>query len=234
MAGNFVSDFVGTATGYIKLALAGVRLKDNSGNLAVRNNADSADASVTASTYNASGNTGLVINSDAAGTGSDYSITLARPASGMSANWTMTLPVSAGTSGFVLQTDGSGNTSWVSTASATNLFAVDTTSLAFGSSSSVSMFTLPANASVQYVRVEVDTLFNGTPSMSVGISGNTSKYMASTQVSLAGAGETAPVIFEVQPGITPTGSTESLIITYSAGGASAGAARVLVGYVIPS
>jgi len=49
-----------------------------------------------------------------------------------SAAWTMTLPTSAGTNGYLLQTDGSGNTSWV-TPPATGL-TVGTTSITGGTS----------------------------------------------------------------------------------------------------
>jgi len=43
-------------------------------------------------------------------TGATYNTTIAQAAS---ANWTLTLPATAGTNLYVLQTDGSGNTSWV-------------------------------------------------------------------------------------------------------------------------
>ena len=55
--------------------------------------------------------------------------------------------------------------------------------------------------------------------------------MGSGQVDLTAA---AGTIFEVDPGLTANGSTEDLIATYAAGSASAGAARILVDYVIPS
>lgn len=227
--GKFL-DLFGTTKALFQIAIGGVNLKNSSGDLVVRNPADDADAALTASTVNVSGNS-IVINSDAASTGSDYSITIARPTSGMSAAYTFTLPPDDGTADYVLKTDGNGNTSWAANSGATNQLAVDTTSLAFGSASTVSMFTLPANAVVQAVRVIVDTQFNGTPSLSIGISGTTSKYMSSTQLSLTAAGGT---IFEVYPGIAASGSTEALIATYSAGSASAGAARIEVDYVIPS
>lgn len=46
------TDFAGSLLGYIRLGLTGVRLKNSGGALAVRNAGDSADAAVTASTYN--------------------------------------------------------------------------------------------------------------------------------------------------------------------------------------
>lgn len=225
-----ILDFIGTSANAFKVAINGVLLKNSSGNLLVRNSGDSADAEITASKANISGDS-LVLNSDAAGTGADRTVTIARPSSGMTANWTMTLPTGPGTAGYVFQTDGSGNTSWVAAGSTSQCMTTDTTSLAFGSSTTVSMFTLPANAVVEAVRVIIDTVFNGTPSMSVGISGSTSKYMASTQVDLTAA---ATTVFEVYPGKTPVGTTEALQISYTANSASAGAARVEVDFVIPS
>lgn len=227
--GKFL-DLLGTSLAKLQIGIGGVNLKNSSGNLLVRNPADNADASLTASTVNVSGNS-FVINSDAAASGSDYSITIARPTSGMSASYTLTLPVDDGSANYVLQTDGNGVTSWVANSGATNQLATDTTSLAFGSSSTVSMFTLPANAVVQAVRVIIDTAFNGTPSLSVGISGTTSKYLSSTQVDLTGAAQS---IYEAYPGRASVGTTEAIIATYSAGSASAGAARIEVDYTIPS
>jgi hypothetical protein len=219
----------GTQTSKFQLAATGtgVVLKNDTGNLAVRNAADNADATATASEFLASGNTGLVINSDAAGSGADWSLSLARPTSGMTAAWTLTLPTSAGSPNQVLATDGSGNTSWVDSSSgATDI--TDTTALAYGSSSTVSMFTLPANAVILSISCIVDTAFDGTPSASVGISGNASKYMGSGDLNLnVAAGWT------VYPNIAPDASTEALQITYSAGSATTGAARFLVNYSIP-
>ena len=226
---SLFSDLLGTVGGYFKIGLSGVRLKNNSGNLVVRNTGDSADAEVTASKINVSGDA-IVINSDAAGSGADWSYTLNRPATGMSGTVSLTLPVEDGSPSQVLSTDGSGVLSWVTAASTSQLLSLDTTSLAHGSGGTVSMFTLPANAVVEYVAVIVDTAFDGTPSMSVGLSGSASKYLASTQVDLTTAAKT---IFRVHPGEPASVSTEALEIAYTAGGATTGAARVIVAYAVP-
>lgn len=224
---GFISDLKGTAIGYFKLALNGVRLKNNSGNLVVRNSGDSADAEITASKINVSGDS-LVINSDGAGSGADYKITLTRPTSGMSADYALTFPVDDGSPSQVLSTDGTGVLSWISASSTSSSLKFDSTTLAFGDSSPVTLFTLPANAVVHLVRIIVDTAFNGTPTVSVGISGTTSKYSATTQVDI----NTADV-YDITPSSIPVGTSESLIATYSAGGASQGSARILIGYYIP-
>ena len=222
------SDLYGTTKDAFKLGLSGVKLKNSGGNLLVRNSADGADAEVTAAKVNVSGDS-LVLNSDSAGTAADWKITLARPASGMSADVTLTLPVDDGTAGQVLSTDGSGNLSFVSAASTSLCDKVDTTSLAFGSSSPVSMFTTGAADVLNEVEIIVDTPFNGTaPSVSIGISGTASKYMAATEVDLKTAG-----VYRVHPGLAAAG-IESLIATYAADGRSAGAARIQVFYATPA
>lgn len=228
MAGKF-SDLLGTLAGYLKIGgTTGVRLKNSSGNLLVRNTADSADAEVTASKVNVSGNV-VDINSDAAATGADWLYRLQRPASGMTAAVTLTLPPDDGSPSQVLQTDGSGVLSWASAGSTANAEKVDTTTLAFGSSSPLALFSTAAADIITKIQVVIDTSFNGTPSLSIGISGTTSKYMAATDVDLAAA---AGTVFEVHPGLAAQG-VEALIATYAAGGASAGSARILVTRVTP-
>lgn len=228
---RWVSDLAGTMLGYFRLGSTGPRLKASGANLLVRNPGDSADAAITVSTVNVSGN-GFTINSDAAGSGADWAYTINRPASGMTAAVTLTLPVDDGTNGQVLATDGSGNLSWVSAASTDACVKVDSTALAHNSSSTVAMLTLPANAQVVLVRVYVDTAFNATgpATMSVGTAGSASKYMGATSVDLTTVGS-----YEVTPGEIPSGSTEAIQIAFSAGtSASAGAARVEVHYAIPA
>lgn len=227
---GWFTDLLGTTRAYFKIGgTTGVRLKNNSGNLEVRNTADSADAAVTTSKVNVSGDV-IDINSDAAGSGADWKYTVQRPASGMTAAVTLTLPPDDGTPGQVLQTDGNGVLTWVSAGATGLALKMDTTSLAYGSSSPVAMMTTGAADIIDHIDVIIDTAFNGTPSASVGISGSTSKYFAATDLDLTAA---AGTVFTVHPGIGAAGA-ESLIITYSAGGASAGAARFIVFYGTPA
>ncbi len=220
---------IGTQTGQFVLGLLGVRLKNNAGNLDVRNNADSAYADVTANKYNATGDTGLVINSDAAGSGDDWKLTINRAATGMTADVTLTLPVDDGTAGQVLQTDGSGVLSWTTVNTAATL-TTDTTSFAFGSAATVSMFTLPANAVVDSVKVIVDTAFDGTPTLSVGVNGGSaSQYVASGDTLLTVADR-----YDIPYQGVANGSTEALELYYAAGGATVGAGRVIVTYSVPA
>lgn len=229
MPGLF-SDLWGTTKAYFKIGgSAGVRLKNNAGNLEVRNTGDTADATITTSKVNVSGDA-VDINSDAAGTGADWKYTLQRPASGMTAAVVLTLPIDDGTAGQVLRTDGSGVLSWASAADTALALKLDSTSLAFGSTSPVAMFNTGAGDIIEYLLVIIDTPFNGTPSASVGIAGSTSKYAAAADFDLTAA---AGTVFMIHPGL-PAQGAESLITTYSAGGATAGAARIVVHYATPT
>jgi hypothetical protein len=204
-------------------------LKNSTGNLLVRNTGDTADASVTAAKVSVSGDI-LEINSDATAAAADWKYTLQRPTAGMAAALTLTLPVNAGSANQVLQTDGTGVLAWASAASTAACDKIDTTSLAFGTASPLALFSTGASDIINCIEVVVDTPFNGTPSLSIGVSGTTSKYLSATDVDL-----TAPAgsVFQVHPGLAAAGA-EALIATYAASGATSGAARVLVYFATPA
>lgn len=214
----------------LQFGINGLQLKSASGKIRARNAADDADAPLVGSVIAASGDS-LVLNEDAAGSGADWIMTISRPATGMSQALTFVMPANYGTADFVLKTDGAGNLSWAASASATNLEATDTTDLEFDSTGTVAMFQLPANAIVLSVKVVVDEAFDGAPSMSIGVTGELSRYLGSGQVDLKAA---AGTVFEVNPGLPAEGTAQDLIATYTAGSATEGAARLLVSYVIPS
>lgn len=225
-----VLDLKGTSNPSLQIEKGGTKLKNNAQSLQVRNAADTADAELTSSKVNISGED-LVLNSDAAGTGNDWRMTIRRALTGMAAHLTWVFPASYGSAGQVLGTDGNGNITLVTIGGSADKVGVDTTTIAFNSTSPVTAFTLPANAVVSTVDVIIDTAFNGTPSLSVGITGTTSKYMGSNEVDLK---DSAGSRWTSTPNNAPVGTTESIIITYAAGGATAGSARVLVSYFIPA
>lgn len=225
------ADILGTTRAFFRIGFTGPRLKSSGTNLLIRNSGDSADAEVTTSKLNNSGNT-VSINSDAAGAGADWRLDLSKNTAA-TAHLEVQFPPAKGTDGYLLRQK-AGTAGGVlelelvapGSQSTASLLA-ETTNLAFGSSSPVTMYTQSATAVIDKIQIVVDTAFDGTPSASVGIVGNTSKYASATDIDLTAAAET---VFEIHPGKPAPGSTENLIITYSAGGASAGAARFLVYY----
>ena len=228
MAAGIFTDLLGTTKAYFRIGLAGPRLKASGSDVIVRNGADGADANLTAAKVSVSGNV-LELNSAAAGSGADWKMTLQRPTSGQSAAITLTLPPTAGTANQVLQTDGTGVTTWASAASTASCDKVDTTSLAFGTASPLALFSTGAADIITKVQVVVDTAFTpGTPTVSIGVSGTTSKYMSTGDLDLTVAGT-----YEVHPGVAAAG-VEALIATYAASSASAGAARILVYFSTPA
>jgi hypothetical protein len=221
------SDLLGTLVSKFKIGITGVTLKNSSENLLVRNASDTADANVTAAKLLNTGNTidigttnVLTISKNATQSGP---VTIIYPA-GKSTDGQV-LAQKAGTAANVIEFE------FVTSANTSQCLTTDTTSLAFGSGATIAMFNLPAAAIVEAVRVVIDTTFNGTPSISVGIAGTASKYLASNQVDLTAA---ATTVFEVYPGKAAAGSVEALQIAYTAGSATAGAARVEVDYVVPA
>ena len=221
------SDLLGTSLSDFRIGLKGPRIKNNSGTIEAKNAADSAFAGLKASTLQATGNT-IQLNANAAATGTDYTYTIARPNTGMSSAVTVTFPATTGTAGQALVTDGSGNLSYASTASTASCQTTDTTSIAFGSTSPIAMYTSPINAVSNNVRVIVDVPFNGTPSLSIGTTGTTSKYMSATQMDLSTVG-----VYEAYPGLAPIGTTEAIIATYAASGATTGSGRIEIDYSVP-
>lgn len=232
MAGKWL-DLIGTVLGKIQLGIAGPFLKNESGAVAARNAADAAYVAMRAVLFQTYGND-FELNAGAAGSGDDWKFTLTRPSSGMTHDLQVIFPAGDPTTGQALTVASfAGDVitlEWTTIAGGSDKVVVDTTSLAFGDTSPVDMFTRPANAIVLSVTVVVDTPFDGTPSLSIGITGQTSKYMPTTAVDLTAAAATT---FEYTPGLPSVGSTEAMIATYSQGSASVGAARILVAYVIP-
>ena len=84
------SDLIGTVKQAFGIGLGGVMLKNEVCGLTVRNADDTADADLTASAVNVSGDR-VTLNA-AASTGADHPYELRRPSSGMDAAVVLTLP----------------------------------------------------------------------------------------------------------------------------------------------
>lgn len=227
-------DLLGTVFSKFQIGIGGPNLKNNSGTLEIRNTADTAYAMVAALLFKTYGND-FELNSGAAGAGADWKFILRRPSTGMTHDITVVFPATDPAVNQALTVASFAanviTLQWTTVAAGTDKSVYDTTALAFGTASPVSLFSLPANAVYLSSKIIIDTPFNGTPSLSIGISGNTAKYLAATQVDLTAA---AGTVFDITPGLAASASIEALIATYAAGGATAGAGRILVAYVIPS
>jgi hypothetical protein len=205
----------GTQVGKFILGLTGVTLKNNAGNLDVRNNADTAYADVNLDSVTLHGGT--------------YYNTI-QPSPSQTMNVVLTLPVDDGTAGQVLSTDGTGILSWVAAANTAPNLTADTTSFAFGSGSTITAFTLPANAVVDSTVIIVDSAFDGTPTLSVGYNGGSASYYAGSGDNLLTVADRYQIPCQEQASV----STQSIELYYSAGGASTGSGRVIVYYSVPA
>jgi hypothetical protein len=233
MAGRYL-DILGTLFSKFRLGLTGPYVGADSGDVSALASNGSDYAALRAALVKVFGDD-IILNEGASGSDDDWSMTLSRPDTGMTEDLQIVLPPGVPAPGQALTVAGySGGVitlEYTTLGSGNDKVVVDTTSLAFGDSSPVGMFTKPANAVVLLTEVIIDTAFDGTPSLSVGISGSTSKYMPSTAVDLTAIAGTS---FEYKANEAAVGTTEGLITTFSAGSASVGAARILVHYVIPS
>ena len=172
----------------------------------------------------------LELNSDAAGSGTDWSMNLARPSTGMVAAVTYTLPA-APVNGYFLTTDGSGNLSWaaISSPTTTDKVTVDETSFDFSvGSGPQSMFTLPANALVLKVEIIVTTAFDNNAA--IDVSKDATSIMGVGQSDLSDAG---PTRFVAEPVDVASGTPQP--ITYSlTNSPTSGIGTIKVYYVIPA
>ena len=112
-----------------------------------------------------------------------------------------------------------------------------TNTIAYSNSSAVTIGTIPANAQIVDVNIDVTTAFNaGTNDLiSVGKSGSAAAFVADTDVSSAGRASVATT--GVYSAWADTGSSEvDVTATYTQTGtaASAGAARVTIVYRSPA
>lgn len=210
-----------------------VVLKTNAGDVVVRNAADTSDAPLTASLVNVSGNS-INLNSDAASTGADWELTLSRPSTGMTSAIELVFPSALPSVGQVLAVQsvvGSVVTlDWQSAGSTAQCQTTYEIDVNFGDTSPIALATIPIGFNVSETRVEIEAAFDTAATLSIGISGTTAKYMASTASYLkADAGS----VFINTPGLASVGTTEAVIVTYTAASATVGKARVYITGSVP-
>ena len=215
---SYYQRLAGTSLGSFLISLTnGVLLKLSAGRLQLRNPADTTFSGLDASNVD-------VVNA------TNFKTRIQNQAA-QATDWTLSLPTTAGTANQVLQTNGSGVTVWATAATTDDLPHVIEATVAFGSVSPVPVVTLPAGFQVAWTKVIVDTPFTGTANLSVGTSGNSSKYMNATDSALA---YPALTVFQAASGHPSVGAPEVIDVDYSAGGASAGSARVQIAYIDPT
>ena len=108
-----------------------------------------------------------------------------------------------------------------------------TTTIAYTNATAVTIATIPANAQIVDINIDVTTAFNAgtTNTVTVGTSASAAAYVTSTSVGAAGRASVATT--GVYSAWANTGSSDvSATITFSQTGtaASAGAARVTIVY----
>lgn len=210
MPARFLSDLAGTLRTAFRIGVN--KLENVSGILTSRTNAG-ADAPIAAS--------------QAQLKGTSFKTSLAAAASGQVADITFKLPAADGAANQAIVTDAAGNLSFATVATGANAMKAEDQLIAFNQGATTNIVSLPAGATIEMVRTEVETAFDGTPSLSVGITGNTSKYMGASDTDMATLGT-----YEVAPMIEEAGAVTP-IVTYAAGGATVGSARVTVEWVLP-
>jgi hypothetical protein len=105
--------------------------------------------------------------------------------------------------------------------------SVSSTDLAFNSAAIVSAVFLPTNSIILSIEVIIDATFDGAPTVSVGVTGDTSKYAATSSIDLLDVPEGVSLVYN---GKIPTISDENVNLYYTAGGATVGSARVIITY----
>lgn len=206
---RYLSDLAGTLRSSFRIGVN--KLENVTGTLTSRTNAG-VDAPFAASAQQLKGATSGTATLQPAAVTTDY---------------TVTLPAAQGAVNQTLRNNGSGVLTWETFDPALNGVKAEDQVIVAGSTSPVTIVVLPAGATIQKVIVEVETIFDGAPSLSVGVTGTAAKYMAATDMDLAVA-----AIYEVEPMIEESLSV-SPIVTYAAGGATVGQARVTVQWALP-
>jgi hypothetical protein len=211
MINLYLSDLAGTLLSGFRIGLN--KFVSASGVITARDKADAVNVAIAAS--------------EARLLGATYKTVLQPAASGQAADLSLKLPPADGATNQGIGTDGAGNLSFITFATGANAVKAEDQVIAYNQSSPTTIVVLPAGATIQRVTVEVETAFDGAPSLSVGVVGTTSKYMGTTDMDLDVA-----AIFQVEPMIEEVGSVTP-IVTYAAGGATVGSARVTVQWVLP-
>lgn len=210
MPARYLSDLAGTLRAALRIGVN--KLENVAGILTSRTNAG-VDAPIAAS--------------EAQLKGATYKTALAPATAGQAADLSFKLPAADGATNQAMVTDGAGNLSFATVATGANAVKAEDQIVNFGDSSPIAVVTLPAGAVIQRVVVDVETAFDGTPTMSVGVNAAPSRYMGTGDIDLNTVGT-----YEVSP-MFEEAASEAPEIAYAAGGATVGVARVTVQWTVP-
>lgn len=216
MANKIIADLVGTLRAFFRIG--SVRLKNSAGDINVRNAADTAWKAAIAEKVGGRNVTDFGFNLKAA-VGSVAVVEYTMPAADAVAT----------SNDYALVSNGTGGLTWVLVVTGANTLKKQSSTVLFSSSSPVAIFTPPALATIQTIVVDVDTAFDGAPTLAVGIGGDTGKYMSTTENELGTVG-----VYETSPEFQEDGSPDAIIATFVAGGATAGSCEVVVVYANPA
>ena len=208
-----ISDLVRTMQSYFRIGT--FRLKDNGTVIEARNASDNAYIPMASSQVKFYGNTSGCVTFSA---------------SPVSTPTNYIWPATDGVGNQVLTTDSAGQLSWSTVAVSSNQVLTQVETVNFNSSSPVTMFTFPLNSTILTVVADVDTAFDASaPTLSVGVAGNTSKYMGTTDVDLKTVGT-----YEVDPMYQETSASAVIITFVPSTGGSVGTCNVIVSYANPA
>jgi hypothetical protein len=138
--------------------------------------------------------------------------------------------ISGGSDGDLLSTDGNGVLSWSSAGNTKSFINTSQQSLTALSDAVIPLASLVKDALVESVSVYIDTVYDGTPTISVGVTGATDKYFTNNDVDMAVV-DRWDVAYS---GLNVPVGGETVNIYYNNGGqATTGTLRVIIRYSIP-
>ena len=108
-----------------------------------------------------------------------------------------------------------------------------TTTIAYTNASAVSIGTIPANAQIVDINIDVTTAFDaaGTDTVTVGKTGSAAAFVASTSVAAAGRASVATTgVYSAWANIGTTDVDATVTFTQTGTAATDGAARVTIVY----
>lgn len=172
MANQTLSNLVRTLSTYFRIGT--IRIKDNSGVVAMRESDDSAHAELSAK------------KAHIMGTNATYGVILDAPSS-LGGNVSLVLPNSQGSTGQVLTTNGSGTLSWAGVAADAD--KTEVISFTESTSSPATIFSPADNTVIRQIVVEVTAAASGgSPTIQIGYTSDADAYMEADECDLGEAG----------------------------------------------